>query len=121
MTDSKNLPKWASAYVENMKQYRPKTYAECIEAGSLERIALSVQEGAEAAYQQLVQHYMSTGSDESSAQAFAKSDVMRQHICIAPSPDEEDDDEGEVEDWDEMYGGEYEENYDSNDIYISGD
>ncbi|BDM83561.1 TnpV protein [Acaryochloris marina] len=104
MTESKNLPKWAKAYISNMKQYRPKTYAQFIEEGGLEETALSVQESAEAAYQQLVKHYMSTGSDASSAEAFANSDVMRQYICIEPSPDEFDDDD-EIEDWDEMYGG----------------
>ena len=121
MTDSKNLPYWASEYVEHMKQYRPKTYAQCIKDGDLERIAMSVQNSAETAYQQLVQHYMSTGSNETSAKAFANSEVMRQYICIEPVPDEDDDDEGEVEDWDEMYGGESEFDDDPNDIYIDGD
>lgn len=105
MSDSKKLPKWARAYVENMKQYRPKTYAQFIEDGDLEETALSVQESAEAAYQQLVKHYMSTGSDASSAEVFANSQVMREYICIEPSPDEFDDDDDVIEDWDEMYGG----------------
>ncbi|NJM66894.1 MAG: hypothetical protein HC851_15120 [Acaryochloris sp. RU_4_1] len=121
MTDFKNLPYWASEYVENMKEYRPKTYAQFIEDGDLVATALSVQKSAEAAYQQLVQHYMSTGSDESSAKAFANSEVMRQYICIEPLPEESDDDEGWVEDWDKMYGGEDDFDYGPDSIYIDGD
>lgn len=121
MTDSKNLPKWAKAYIKEMKQHRPKTYAQFIEDGDLEETALSIQDSAETAYQQLVQHYMSTGSDESSAAAFANSDVRREYICIEPSPDESDDDDDEVENWDEMYGGDTDDCFDEDDIYTLKD
>ncbi|KAI9130050.1 hypothetical protein [Acaryochloris sp. CCMEE 5410] len=48
MTESKNLPRWAKAYIKEMKQHRPKTYAQFMEEGGLEETALSVQESAEA-------------------------------------------------------------------------
>lgn len=121
MTESKNLPKWARAYINEMKQHRPKTYAQFIEDGDLEETALSVQDSAEAAYQQLVKHFMDTGSDETSAKAFANSQVRREYICIEPSPDEFDDDDDEVEDWDEMYGGESDDDCNEEDIYTLKD
>lgn len=104
-----------------MKQHRPKTYAQFIEDGDLEETALSVQESAEAAYQQLVEHFMGTGADETSAKAFANSQVRREYICLPPSPDESDDDDDVIEDWDEMYGGESDDDCKEEDIYTLKD
>jgi hypothetical protein len=56
-------------------------------SGELEPLALSIQESAAKERERLVQYYMSTGSNESSAITFARSDVMRQFILLPSERD----------------------------------
>jgi hypothetical protein len=111
-----HLPYWAEKYVLHIREFRPKMYKELKASGELEPLALSIQESAAKERERLVQYYMSTGSDESSAITFARSEVMRQFILLPserdvpvlgenedelPEEDYEDDEEEDFEDEDE--------------------
>lgn len=84
MIQTKNLPYWAREYVEHIYEHLPDTYDELVESGELEQVALSIQDSASTAFDRLYDSYLQSGSNETSAAAFANSEVMRTYICIPP-------------------------------------
>jgi hypothetical protein len=81
------LPYWARKYVEHIEEFCPQMYAELVADGSLEEIALSIQESASSTYDMLFQSYCSTGSNEKTAEMLADSEVMRTLILLPPEKD----------------------------------
>jgi hypothetical protein len=111
-----HLPYWAEKYVLHIREFRPKMYKELKASGELEPLALSIQESADSTYDNLISSYKAQGMSESSAEAYADGDVMRQFILLPserdvpvlgenedelPEEDYEDDEEEEFEDEDE--------------------
>ncbi|MEO0376872.1 MAG: hypothetical protein AAF329_20075 [Cyanobacteria bacterium P01_A01_bin.17] len=100
MIDTSNLPYWARKYVEHINEHLPDTYDELEESGELREVALSVQKSASTAFDRLYDSYIQSGSNETSAAAFANSEVMRTYICIPPDDDEDDELDAIIEDFD---------------------
>lgn len=87
MATPTELPDWASEYVTHLRQHRSEMYQEMVEAGELERQALSVQASAQAYYEQLFAHNKSQGDNDATADFYAKGDVMRMYILLPTEQD----------------------------------
>jgi hypothetical protein len=87
MTTSRELPYWANEYVNHIRQHRPEMYAELEESGELEPLALSIQSSAQAYYNQLFAHNKRNGENDTTADFYAKGDVMREYILLPTEQD----------------------------------
>jgi hypothetical protein len=85
MTTNK-LPYWARKYVQHIEEFCPHLHADLMADGSLETVALSIQESASSAYDMLFKSYCAD-SNEKTAEMLADSEVMRTLILIPPEED----------------------------------
>jgi hypothetical protein len=82
-----HLPYWAELYVLHIREFRPKMYKELKASEELEPLALSIQESAHSTYKSLISSYKAQGMNETSAEAHADGDVMRQFILLPTERD----------------------------------
>ena len=81
------LPYWAEKYVLHICFHRPKMYKELKKSRELESVALSIQGSAKAAYDRLYTYYLGIGENETTADNYATSQVMREYILLPSERD----------------------------------
>jgi Transposon-encoded protein TnpV len=87
MATPTELPYWANEYVTHIRAHRPEMYEEMVESGELEQHALSIQSSAQAYYDQLFAHNKAQGENDTTADFYAKGDVMREYILLPTEQD----------------------------------
>lgn len=88
---------WAARLKQHLTENCPDLLRSLIESEEWDSFSKQIVKSAEEAYQKQIQYYISTGSNEKTAKAFANSDIMREFILPVGINNSQMDEEPEEE------------------------